>query len=177
MKNLKLRALRAQKLCIWERPALHVWRFSLQADPCRCWWCPVTTAEITIRINNPGASPHLISGIGLKEGIELVHLPDVGPQVHETRGDLEVREESSWLEYLVSFGKFWREVGGGRAGWSRHDRWQDWAQPSQCGGHLPSHHWLTDWLTGTDWFSLHLQLGCAEALASTRNQSNTLCPQ
>ena len=44
----------------------------------------------------------LISGIRLKEGIELVHLPDVGPQVGQTRRDLEVTEESSWREFLIS---------------------------------------------------------------------------
>ena len=64
-------------------------------------------------LTNPG--PHLVSWVGLQEGIELVHLPDVGPEVHQTRRDLEVTEESSWREYLISSLRVRWEVGG-RAG-------------------------------------------------------------
>ena len=98
-------------------------------------------------LTNPGS--HLVSWVGLQEGIELVHLPDVGPQVGQTRRDLEVTEESSWREFLISgFNKCW-EV---------------WATPLHP---TPLHC--------NSLKSSYLQLECAEALASTRNQSNTLC--
>jgi len=49
----------------------------------------------------------LISWIRLKEGIELVHLPDVGPQVHQTGRDLEVTEESSCNSNVL---KLWHQL-------------------------------------------------------------------
>ena len=37
----------------------------------------------------------LVRGVGLKEGVQLVHLPDVGPQVSQASGDLKLAEEGS----------------------------------------------------------------------------------
>ena len=37
----------------------------------------------------------LVRGVGLEEGVQLVHLPDVGPQVHQARGDLKLAEEGA----------------------------------------------------------------------------------
>ena len=37
----------------------------------------------------------LVGGVGLEEGVQLVHLPDVGPQVHQARGDLKLAEEGA----------------------------------------------------------------------------------
>ena len=37
----------------------------------------------------------LVRGVGLGEGVQLVHLPDVGPQVNQASGDLKLAEECS----------------------------------------------------------------------------------
>ena len=37
----------------------------------------------------------LVGGVGLGEGVQLVHLPDVGPQVNQASGDLKLAEECS----------------------------------------------------------------------------------
>ena len=37
----------------------------------------------------------LVGGVGLEEGVQLVHLPYVGPQVHQARGDLKLAEEGA----------------------------------------------------------------------------------
>ena len=163
MKNLKPRALRGQKLCIWGRPALHVWQFSLQADPCRCWWCPVKKAEITIGINSPRASPDQRDWTGGR------HRAGTSPWCRTTGspdspGSRNCRRK---LLYGIFNVLLQAVVGGGRRAGGANMT-DDKTQPG-----LPScvgtrHH-------PTDWFSPHLQLECAEALASTRNQSNTLC--
>lgn len=37
----------------------------------------------------------LVGGVGLGEGVQLVHLPDVGPQVDQASRDLKLAEERS----------------------------------------------------------------------------------
>ena len=37
----------------------------------------------------------LVRGVGLGEGVQLVHLPDVGPQVNQASRDLKLAEECS----------------------------------------------------------------------------------
>ena len=37
----------------------------------------------------------LVRGVGLEEGVQLVHLPDVAPQVRQRARDLELAEECS----------------------------------------------------------------------------------
>ena len=37
----------------------------------------------------------LVGGVGLEEGVQLVHLPDVAPQVRQRARDLELAEEGS----------------------------------------------------------------------------------
>ena len=37
----------------------------------------------------------LVRGVGLEEGVQLVHLPDVGPQMDQAGGDLKLAEERS----------------------------------------------------------------------------------
>ena len=41
----------------------------------------------------------LISGVRLGEGVQLVHLPDVGPQVDQASRDLKLAEERSWIKW------------------------------------------------------------------------------
>ena len=47
---------------------------------------------VTVIVNY---EPYLISRVGLKEGIQLVHLSDVSPQVDQLSRDLKVAEEGS----------------------------------------------------------------------------------
>ena len=37
----------------------------------------------------------LVRGVGLEEGVQLIHLPDVAPQVRQRARDLELAEEGS----------------------------------------------------------------------------------
>ena len=37
----------------------------------------------------------LVRGVGLEEGVQLIHFPDVGPQVSQASGDLKLAEEGS----------------------------------------------------------------------------------
>ena len=45
---------------------------------------------------------YLVSGVGLEESVQLVHLSDVGPQVDKVGRDLEVAEEGAWKRIRMS---------------------------------------------------------------------------
>jgi len=61
--------------------------------------------DITLDDTQPWSN--LIRRVGLKKGVQLVHLSDVGPQVDQTSWYLEVAEECSCNSDVL---KLWHEL-------------------------------------------------------------------